>query len=561
MKRQLFLMMSIKTVVIAYLPSTRRVRHHHQRKFAPSRFPCTKRNKAEDGLVSSSNILDFISYRKVSADDIPECYKIESASYPKDEAASLDNLYYRQQYANDYFWCATLPTEMTDEYITAKQDTADDNIMNNNKNETTIIGFVCSTRCKDFIEESMSKHDQNGTILAIHSVVVDVPYRRMGIASAMLQSYHSNMLDYTNTKGSGFQRIMLLAKSHLLGFYVNNGFTVLRPSPIVHGVDTWYELESRDIMMRMQQQAICTEVYPQQQTTNLQTRILGESRSTANPDESGGAFAEGHEERCSKLHIELAKLDIDPTEIEANPESFGTAAMRTYNSFLLPKSKGALATANSPTRPKVVANNISFLMREHKADQENWLRNVDQNRIADDESKSSDSTNAKEKHPITIVLDNIRSAHNVGNILRLAEAAQVAEVRLCGMTPRPPHRKLLKTAMGAAEYIYFGDEEDASSSTLQTVKDLKKKGYKVLGVETTENATSYWDTSTYDNDTESVCYVFGNELIGVDIEVLRECDEIICLPTYGIKNSLNVATCVGIVVWDRLRRLMHQSYN
>ena len=200
-------------------------------------------------------------------------------------------------------------------------------------------------------------------------------------------------------------------------------------------------------------------------------------------------------------------------------------------------------------------------MREHKADQENWLRNVDQNRIADNESKSSDSTNSKEKHPITIVLDNIRSAHNVGNILRLAEAAQVAEVRLCGMTPRPPHKKLLKTAMGAAEYISLGEDEDASLSTLQTVKDLKKKGYKVLGVETTENATSYWDTSIYDNDTESVCYVFGNELIGVDIEVLRECDEIICLPTYGIKNSLNVATCVGIVVWDRLRRLMHQSYN
>ena len=108
--------------------------------------------------------------------------------------------------------------------------------------------------------------------------------------------------------------------------------------------------------------------------------------------------------------------------------------------------------------------------------------------------------------------------------------------------------------MGAAEYVSLGDDGDAST-TLQTVLDLKSKGYKVFGVETTENAISLWDTSILDDDTESIAYVFGNELIGVDVQVLRECDGIICLPTYGIKNSLNVATCVGIIVWDTLRIL------
>jgi hypothetical protein len=163
------------------------------------------------------------------------------------------------------------------------------------------------------------------------------------------------------------------------------------------------------------------------------------SRSTSNPDEGldRTAFADGRGQRREKLHNELSKLGIEANEIETHPERFGTAAIRTYNSFLLPKSAGALAVAESPTRPGVVANNISFLQREHKADQERWLINVDRNRIDGLKHKRDNY-----KHPITIILDNIRSARNVGNILRLAEAAQVESVRLCGMTPRPPHPKV-----------------------------------------------------------------------------------------------------------------------
>ena len=114
--------------------------------------------------------------------------------------------------------------------------------------------------------------------------------------------------------------------------------------------------------------------------------------------------------------------------------------------------------------------------------------------------------------------------------------------------------------MGAAEYVSLGEDRDDTPSTIDTVLKLKANGIKVIGVETTENATCYWDSSIQNNDADDdaaspIAYVFGNELIGVDVEVLRECDEIICLPTYGKKNSLNVATCVGIVVWDRLRNL------
>lgn len=151
------------------------------------------------------------------------------------------------------------------------------------------------------------------------------------------------------------------------------------------------------------------------------------SRSTSDPDYEGGAngneFAAGRENRRTRLHTELTKLGINPGEIKSHPEQFGTAALRTYNSFLMPKSKGALAVAESVSRAAVVANNISFLVREYKADREEWLRNVDKNREAKKDAV---------KHSITVVLDNVRSAENVGNILRLGEAAQVDSIRLCG---------------------------------------------------------------------------------------------------------------------------------
>lgn len=156
------------------------------------------------------------------------------------------------------------------------------------------------------------------------------------------------------------------------------------------------------------------------------------SRSTSDPDYEGGTYgnesSKGRERRRDRLHKELSQLGIDPDEIESNPELFGTSALRTYNSFIIPKSAGALAVAESPTRAKVVANNMSFLIREYKADRERWLRNVDQQR-------NSSAAKNTTKHSITVVLDNVRSAPNVGNILRLGEAAQVESVRLCGKSP------------------------------------------------------------------------------------------------------------------------------
>lgn len=150
--------------------------------------------------------------------------------------------------------------------------------------------------------------------------------------------------------------------------------------------------------------------------------VREKTRSTSDPDYAGGSYgnqsAEGMEKRRARLHAELTKLGINPDEIQSNPDQFGTSTLRTYNSFIFPKSSGALAVAESPTRAKVVANSMSFLIREYKADRERWIRNVDQQR--------NTTSNNSVKHSITVILDNVRSAPNVGNILR------VESVRLCG---------------------------------------------------------------------------------------------------------------------------------
>ena len=163
-------------------------------------------------------ILSRIHFRTVSPTDVPTCYEIEKSSYPADEAASKSALQYRQHHAAPYFRCAVLGDE--DE-------------------ETTIVGYICSTRCRDFVHESMSIHDPSGPVLAVHSVVVAEQYRGKGIATAMMKDYISAI----KSMNDGVEKLVLLSKSNMLGFYVRSGFSVLRPSDIVHGQETWYDCE------------------------------------------------------------------------------------------------------------------------------------------------------------------------------------------------------------------------------------------------------------------------------------------------------------------------------
>jgi len=147
------------------------------------------------------------------------------------------------------------------------------------------------------------------------------------------------------------------------------------------------------------------------------------------------------------------------------------------------------------------------------------------------------------KTPVIAVLDNIRSMHNVGSVYRTADAFLLEGICLCGYTPQPPHRDIHKTALGATEtvdWIHF-------PTTLEAVLQLKERGYKVFAVEQAEGSISLEKFSMQQD--RSIAVVFGNEVEGVNGEVLKICDGCIEIPQLGMKHSLNISVAAGIIFW------------
>jgi 23S rRNA (guanosine2251-2'-O)-methyltransferase len=149
-----------------------------------------------------------------------------------------------------------------------------------------------------------------------------------------------------------------------------------------------------------------------------------------------------------------------------------------------------------------------------------------------------------EKSPFIIVLDNVRSQSNVGSIFRTADAFLTEAIYLCGITARPPHREIQKTALGATESVtwkYFSD-------TLSAVSELKEKGYKIIAIEQVEGAV-YLQDLQIDID-QRYALVFGHEVNGVAQEIINLCDQCTEIPQFGTKHSFNIAISVGIVLWE-----------
>ncbi len=155
------------------------------------------------------------------------------------------------------------------------------------------------------------------------------------------------------------------------------------------------------------------------------------------------------------------------------------------------------------------------------------------------------------KTPIVLVLDNIRSGLNVGSAFRTADAFALEKIYLCGITAQPPHREILKTAIGATESV----EWEYTASTLEVVQSLKTKGYRVVAVEQTDASTSLQDFQISEN--EKIALIFGNEVKGVSDEVIARMEESIEVPQFGTKHSLNISVCVGVVVWDLFSKLRY----
>lgn len=158
--------------------------------------------------------------------------------------------------------------------------------------------------------------------------------------------------------------------------------------------------------------------------------------------------------------------------------------------------------------------------------------------------KSVEDFKKADKNKIIIVLDNIRSMHNVGSIFRTADAFLIEAVFLCGYTPQPPHRDIHKTALGATEtvdWIYF-------ESAVKAIEELKENGYRIYAVEQADKSTSL---EIFDRDENiPVAVVVGNEVEGVSNEVLTICDGCIEIPQLGMKHSLNVSVAAGIILWQ-----------
>jgi len=150
------------------------------------------------------------------------------------------------------------------------------------------------------------------------------------------------------------------------------------------------------------------------------------------------------------------------------------------------------------------------------------------------------------RRPVFVVLDNLRSAFNVGSVIRTADCALVEKIYFCGITAHPPHRKLDKTSLGSLPYVPWEHKETAE----EVVLELHKKGVPVYALELTNRSHPIWKVCF----PEPVALVLGNEALGVSKDVLALADKIVEIPMLGYKNSINVAVAFGIVVYEIQRQ-------
>ena len=155
----------------------------------------------------------------------------------------------------------------------------------------------------------------------------------------------------------------------------------------------------------------------------------------------------------------------------------------------------------------------------------------------------------QEKLPVIVILDNVRSMHNIGSIFRTSDGFAVEKIYLCGITAQPPHREIEKTALGATqsiEWVYYENVTDA-------IKDLKGLKYKIIAIEQAENSVML--TNYKPELLEKYALIFGNEVQGVSDEAMSMIDTCIEIPQFGTKHSFNIVVSAGIVLWDFFSKL------
>ena len=170
------------------------------------------------------------------------------------------------------------------------------------------------------------------------------------------------------------------------------------------------------------------------------------------------------------------------------------------------------------------------------------LKNEELNRLSIPEFRDA------EKIPLVLVLDNVRSLNNVGSAFRTADAFLLEKIFLCGITGKPPHREINKTALGSTESVLW----EYHSNIVDTIKRLKEEGYKIIVIEQADKSVML---NQYDPQGEKWAVIFGNEVSGVSDDVVRVADAVVEIPQFGTKHSINISVSIGIIIWDFLSKL------
>ena len=161
--------------------------------------------------------------------------------------------------------------------------------------------------------------------------------------------------------------------------------------------------------------------------------------------------------------------------------------------------------------------------------------------------KSVDEFKQSAKIPLIVVLENIRSAYNVGSVFRTADAFLLEAIYICGYTCKPPHKEIKKTALGAEDSVSWQHFENAGMA----IAELKQMGYTVFAVEQAAGSTMLNQLEVQPG--QKIAVIFGNEVTGVEQGTIQQCEGCIEIPQFGMKHSLNIATAAGVVLWELVR--------
>lgn len=240
-------------------------------------------------------------------------------------------------------------------------------------------------------------------------------------------------------------------------------------------------------------------------------------------------------DRVEAIDAALREFGLTSDEILSKSMS-SNAPAKILRSFISPRSRSVVLPVPLAIAAGRTAAQIDFAMKQVRADEaSHYLRNIDRAKSAQ-----------RQMNPVVLVVDNVRSAFNVGSLFRTSETGGVAELVTTGITAHPPNPKLNKTALASVEHVPTRHFDD----TMDAIATLRAEGYTIVAMETTSRSQLY----TQIDFPEKTALVVGNEITGVDTRVLESADMIAEIPTYGVKNSLNVASALPIVLFEVLRQ-------